>query len=102
MPAPPDIRLVAPERRAVEPLVHAPEAVESARVGGVRVVDDAIVEDERAHARPLARVGRRIGPAHRREDLRPLAATLERFLAVVVVVDASVALLCLREADGEV
>src|SRR6266542_237104 len=49
---------VAPPRCAVEPLVHAPEAVEPARVGGVGVVDDAVLERERAHAGSLLRVGR--------------------------------------------
>src|SRR6185436_7731821 len=39
---PPDsLLLVAAERRAIQPLVHAPQAVESARVGGVAVVNDA-------------------------------------------------------------
>src|SRR6266516_1129090 len=37
--APPDARLVAPPGGAVEPLVHAPEGVQSARVGGIGVVD---------------------------------------------------------------
>src|SRR5207249_3313857 len=50
--APPDARLVASPGGAVEPLVHAPEAVQSARVGGIGVVDDAVLERERAHARP--------------------------------------------------
>src|SRR5207253_6789219 len=50
--APPDARLVAPLGCAVEPLVHAPEAVQSARIGGIGVVDDAVLERERAHARP--------------------------------------------------
>src|SRR5213594_2251216 len=54
--ATPDARLVASLRCAVEPLVHAPEAVESARIGGIGMVDDAVLERERAHARPLARV----------------------------------------------
>src|SRR6267378_170364 len=36
---PPDTRLVAPLGGAVEPLVHAPEAVQSARIGGIGVVD---------------------------------------------------------------
>src|SRR5206468_6347026 len=54
MAAPPDARLVAPLGRAVEPLVHAPEAVQSARIGGIGVVDDTVLEHERAHARPLA------------------------------------------------
>src|SRR5438270_13682345 len=55
--APPEAGLVATERRAVEPLVHAPEAVQAARVRGVRVVHDAILEHERAHAGPFVPVG---------------------------------------------
>src|SRR6266478_4506416 len=51
---PPEARFVAPLGCAVEPLVHAPEAVQSARIGGIGVVDDAVLERERAHARPLA------------------------------------------------
>src|SRR5437667_5749595 len=38
----PDARLVAPPGCAVEPLVQAPEGVQSARVGRVGVVDDAV------------------------------------------------------------
>src|SRR5215467_8169521 len=48
--------LVAPAWRAVEPLVHAPGGVQPARVRRVGVVDDAILECERAHAWPLSRV----------------------------------------------
>src|SRR5436190_13364447 len=33
-----------------EPLVHAPEAVQSAGIGGVGVMDDAVLEHERTHA----------------------------------------------------
>src|SRR5271166_1439485 len=44
--APPDARLVAGLGRAVEPLVRAPKAVESARIGGIGVVEDAVLEDE--------------------------------------------------------
>src|SRR5437870_12376868 len=90
----PDARLVAPPGCAVEPLVHAPEAVQSARIGGIGVVDDAVVERERAHARPLARVRLYVGSAHGREDDGPLVATLRtlaplrRRLAPVVVFDA--------------
>src|SRR5262249_35247242 len=56
--APPDPGLVAPPGCAVEPLVHAPAAVEAARVGGVGVVDDAVLLREGAQAGPLAREGR--------------------------------------------
>src|SRR5207237_184600 len=52
--APPVDRLVAALRGAVEPLVDAPEAVQSARIGGIGVVDDAVLERARAHARPPA------------------------------------------------
>src|SRR6266481_2360281 len=62
--APPDARLVAPLGRAVEPLVHAPEAVQSARISGIDVVDDAVLAHERAHARPLARVCGYVGSGH--------------------------------------
>jgi hypothetical protein len=44
---------------------------------GIGVVDDAVLERERAHARPIAMVRGRVGSAHGRElGLRPLAATL--------------------------
>src|SRR6266853_5964701 len=59
--APPEARLIAPVGCAVEPLVHAPEAVQPARVRRVGVVYDAILELERAHARPLARIRGRVG-----------------------------------------
>src|SRR4051812_21308517 len=61
MPAPPDAGLVASLGRAVEPLVHAPEAVQSARISGVDVVDAAVLAHEGAYARPLARVGGDVG-----------------------------------------
>src|SRR3989440_7247530 len=64
--APPDARLVAPLGGAVEPLVHAPEAVQSARISGVGVIDDAVLEHKRAHARPLARVRGRVSSGHSR------------------------------------
>src|SRR5206468_1447766 len=62
--APPDARLVAPLGGAVEPLVHGPEAVQSARIGGIGVVDDAVLERERAHARPLDRKSTRLNSSH--------------------------------------
>ena len=37
--APPDARLVASLGGAVEPLVHAPEAIQSASITGIGVVD---------------------------------------------------------------
>ncbi len=102
MPTPPDVRFVTAHGGAIEPLVHAPESVQSARIRRVGMVDGAGLEDERAHARPLARVRRRVGTAHRREGDVPLAAALPRSLAPVVVLDASLALLLLGEPDAEV
>src|SRR5918996_2539306 len=116
MAAPPDARLVAPLGGAVEPLVYAPEAVQSARIGRIGVVDDAVLERERAHARPLARVRGHVGSGHGRErsvpvgcrargylgDGRLVAAQPQRRLAPVVVFDASLALLLLGEPDAEV
>src|SRR5262245_24406512 len=101
--APPDARLVTPLGGAVEPLVHAPETVHSARIGGVGVVDSAVLERERAQARPLARVRGLVGPGHGCEGGRSLAAGLAppRALAPVVLFDAR-ALLVLGEPDGEV
>src|SRR5712692_10031164 len=55
--APPDAGLVAPAWRAVQPRVHAPQDVDPALVGGVGVVDGAVLERERAYAGPLAPVG---------------------------------------------
>src|SRR6202043_943645 len=78
--APPDARLVAPLGCAVQPLVHAPEAVESARIGGIGVVDAAVLERECAHARPLARVRGHVGSGHGRElgDRPPAAGFRDR------------------------
>src|SRR6267378_6660351 len=87
--APPDARLVAPLGCAVEPLVHAPEAVESARISGVSVIDDAVLEHKRAHARPLARVRGRVSSGHGRvrgDGLRDLCRRVHRVAAALVVV----------------
>src|SRR6266704_4435983 len=65
--APPEAVLVATEWRAVEPLVHAPEAVQPALVRRVGVVYDAILERERAHAGPLLPVRRPVRSNSRRE-----------------------------------
>src|SRR5262249_46075237 len=110
MPAPPDALFVAPLGGAVEPLVHAPEAVESARIRGIGVVDDTVLAHERAHARSLARICRHIGSGHGRHlghrsrlPLRGIATDQRRaYLTPVVVFDTSVALLLLGERDVEV
>jgi hypothetical protein len=74
------------------------------------MVDDAILEHERAHARPLPRVRGRVGSGSGRKlgDEGLLAATirtlglLPRRLAPVVVFDTPLALLYLGEPDVEV
>src|SRR5438034_11312422 len=82
--APPGACLVAPLGGAVEPLVHAPEAVESARIGGIGVVDDAVLERERAHARPLARVRGHVGSGHGGELSGPVGCRTRGYLAPLV------------------
>src|SRR5881409_3687192 len=78
--APPGARLVAPLGGAVEPLVHAPEAVQSARIGGIGVVDGAVLERERAHARPLARVRGHVGSGHGSERSGPVGCRARGYL----------------------
>src|SRR5689334_9906142 len=114
--APPDSALVAPQRGAIEPLVHAPETVDPAGETGIRVIDLAVAQREGADAGALAQVRRHVG-AGRRSDLanRCLAAErlplLERSLhrrfghrafAPIVVLDPAAPLLELREGDAEV
>src|SRR5215211_6761215 len=101
---PPYSFLVAPEWCAVEPLVHAPKTVEAARVGRVGVIDNAVLERERADARSLTRVRRRISSRHCRDrgDRRIAAERAPLRLASIVVLDAAFALLFFGEADVEV
>src|SRR5438045_5909666 len=98
--APPDTIFVAAFGRAIEPLVHAPETVQSARISRIGVVNDAVLERERAHARSLAYVGVHIGAAHGGEltgpvRCRPRSYRGDGFLLFVVVFD-SLALFLLR------
>src|SRR5216684_7637170 len=65
--APPDAGLVAAEWRAVEPRVHAPDAVHPALVRRVGVVDHAVLEHERAHAGSLLSVRRPVRSNARRD-----------------------------------
>src|SRR5439155_21330912 len=102
MAPPPDAWLVAPLGCAIEPLIHSPETVHSARICGISVINDAVLERERANARALARVRRRIGSAHDCESGSPLARTFPRALALVVVFEASFAQMFLGEGSGEV
>src|ERR1051325_3117601 len=94
--AQPVTRLVASLRGAVEPLVHTPEAVQSARIGRISVIDGAVFEHERAHARPLPRVGGDVGAGHGgalRSPLGDCGVAVARRGRPVVVVNRSVPLL---------
>src|SRR6266542_3669053 len=98
-------RLVSPSRRPVEPLVHAPEAVQAARIGRVRVVDDSVLERERAHARALARVGRPVGARRCGTRVEGPARGLRRRpheRLAEVVLEGARTLLLLGEGDVEV
>src|SRR5579871_6405905 len=98
-------RLVPSPRCPVEPLVHAPEAVQPACVGRVRVVDGAILARERAHARTLARVGRPVRARRRGPRVERSADVLRRRpqrLLAEVVLESAFALLLLGEGDAEV
>src|ERR1041385_1378765 len=112
MAAPPDACLVASLGGAVEPVVHAKERIDAACISGIGVVDNAVLERKRAHARPIAMVPGHVGSRHGRElGLHRVAATLltsappkyvaRRQLTPVVVIGAR-ALLVLGERDVEV
>src|SRR5215471_9349369 len=57
----PSAVFVAPFRSTVEPLIHAPEPVQSAGIGRIGMVDDAVLQNESAEARPLAHISFRLG-----------------------------------------
>src|SRR5690242_20563786 len=102
MATPPEARFVASPWCAVEPLVHAPEAVQSARIGGIGVVDDSVLERERAHPRPLARIGGQVGSGHGCELGGPLTAGVRLHLQLlaarlVVIFEGPLALLLLGD-----
>src|SRR5262249_22821163 len=64
--APPHSFLVATLGSTVEPLVHAPQAIQPARVTGIGVIGHAVLEREGAHARPVACVSSHVGSRHGR------------------------------------
>src|SRR4051794_14555498 len=54
--SPPEPGLVAPFRCTVKPLVRTPENVHPARIGGVCVINDAVLDREGAHSGRFSRV----------------------------------------------
>src|ERR1700733_6000405 len=102
---PPHALLVAPLGRTVEPLIGAPESVQSTRMGGIGVVDDAVLDRESAHARPIARKGSPIGSARRREpgdSIGNLRRGERMVAAPIIVFNPSRALLFLGDRDIEI
>src|SRR5215510_8249177 len=102
-------RLVTSLGRAVEPLVHAPQTVHAARIGGISVVDDAFLVRERTHPRPIALERGHVGSRRGRDlGLSPRAAThltrspLDHRLTPIVVFNAPIALIILGERYVEV
>src|SRR6516165_1388770 len=94
--APPDAPLIASLGGTVKPLICTPEAVQSARIGGIGVADDAVLEHKRAHAGSVADVRGSIRSAHGREPhdrLWQLGRGDRVAAAPVVVLDTSRALL---------
>src|SRR5438270_3902155 len=102
--APPQAGLVATARRAVEPLVHAPERVYPALVGRVRVIHDAVLDDERAHAGSFSPVCRPVR-SNARSDLSDKGILLALWhpkvnIAEVVLGDTRPPLLlCVRDME---
>src|SRR6185437_9939621 len=102
---PPDALFVAPFWGAVEPLVHAPEPVQSAGIGRIGMIDDAVIENESAEARPLAHIRSRLGSSPGRvldNDWRKRRRRHRVTAATVIVFGAPVALLLLGDRDVEV
>src|SRR5688500_7378049 len=103
--APPDAFFVSSLGCAVEPLIHGPDAVDPARIGGIGVIDDAVFEHEGTYARPLACVRSRICAGHGCEYILPFGAVVTGWrglLTHVVVFDGAFALLLFGERDVEV
>ena len=104
VPTEPKSILVAPFRSAIEPLVHPPQRIQAARVGGIGVVDDAVLEGECAHAGCFARIVGVVGSAHFGKHDGAAVGIFGRLvgrLFPVVVFDAF-ALLLLGERRAEV
>src|SRR5439155_5703984 len=78
------------------------KCVQSARIGGIGVVNDTVFECQRAHAWPLANIRRWIGSAHRRESSSAFAGAFPWLLEFVIVFEATLALLLLGEPNVEV
>src|SRR3984957_1635395 len=53
--------VVTPLGCAIEPLIHAPNTIHAAGIGGIGVIHDAVLEHEGAQPRPVTREGGHIG-----------------------------------------
>src|SRR5579859_5982337 len=102
MPPPHAAVLVAPLGRTIEPRIHAPQRVDATRVGGIRVIDDAILERERTHTGPLPDEGAEVDARlYRVLILDRSPGRRHRRLAPIVVPDAT-RLLLLGKRGGVV
>src|ERR1041385_1697814 len=112
MSVPPETAVLVPAfGSAIEPLVHSPESVETSGISGVGVINDPVLERERAHAGTFADVGIDVGTGSGCEFGRSFgsgarergrfAAGFDRRLAAIVVLD-SLALLFFGERDVEI
>src|SRR5689334_6708407 len=102
---PPDTLFVAPLWSAIEPLIHAPEPVQSARIGRIGVIDDTVLENESAETRPQAYIGEPLRSSPRRvldHDRRKRRLGHRVAAATVIVFAAAAALLLLGDGDVEV
>ncbi len=88
MTLPPGRAFAAAKRRAVEPLIHAPQCIQSARIGGIGLIDRAVLHRKSAHARPVPHIGGRICAAGSRELLHRLRQVhlLDRMAAAAVII----------------
>src|SRR5258708_6058642 len=96
---PPHAPLLAPPKGGGGPTGKCPKGGPVPAKRWIRFVDDVVLEHERAHARPLARVCGRVGSGHGRvhgDGLWDLCRRVHRVAAALVVVfDAPLALLLL-------
>src|SRR5438477_12080300 len=68
--APPAVGLVAPRGAWSSHWYMPTKAVQPARIGRISMVDNAVLERERTHARPRTYVHVHVGSAHGSEDSR--------------------------------
>src|ERR1051325_7359381 len=103
MAPPKAILFVASLWRAIEPWIHPPDRIESARIGRIGVINDTVFERKCAHTWPLANIGRGVSSRHSCESNNTLRFfRVPYFLMREVVFGAAVALLFFGQSHGEI